>query len=66
MCDVRNPEWYCLVKGEHEVGEELEDELNTKGPGEAMFIACDVTQEEDIKVRTNHVTSEEEEMCLYC
>ncbi|KAK2188094.1 hypothetical protein NP493_144g05021 [Ridgeia piscesae] len=44
---------FCAKQGEHEVGEELEDELNTKGPGEAMFIACDVTQEEDIKNMIN-------------
>ena len=31
-------------------GEKLEKELNGKGPGEAYFIKCDVTQEEDIKV----------------
>ena len=31
-------------------GEKLEKELNGKGPGEAYFIKCDVTKEEDIKV----------------
>ena len=32
------------------MGEELERELNAMGPGEAMFVPCDVTQEEEIKV----------------
>lgn len=31
-------------------GEKLEKELNGTGPGEAYFIKCDVTKEEDIKV----------------
>ena len=39
----------CVVPSEAE-GEKLEKELNGKGPGEAYFIKCDVTKEEDIKV----------------
>ena len=31
-------------------GEKLEKELNGTGPGEAYFIKCDVTKEEEIKV----------------
>ena len=31
-------------------GRQLEAELNKKGPGEACFIFCDVTKEDDIKV----------------
>jgi len=31
-------------------GEKLEKELNGAGPGEAYYIKCDVTKEEDIKV----------------
>ena len=31
-------------------GKQLEAELNKKGPGEAFFIFCDVTKEDDIKV----------------
>lgn len=31
-------------------GEKLEKELSGTGPGEAYFIKCDVTKEEDIKV----------------
>ena len=31
-------------------GKALETELNEKGPGEALFVFCDVTKEEDIKV----------------
>ena len=31
-------------------GKKLEKELNDKGPGEAYYIKCDVTIEEDIKV----------------
>ena len=37
-------------------GKKLEKELNDKGPGEAYFIKCDVTIEEDIKV-IKHITS---------
>ncbi|KAI0237712.1 17-beta-hydroxysteroid dehydrogenase 14 [Lamellibrachia satsuma] len=40
---------FCAKQEEQRTGEELEDELNTKGPGKAIFIPCDVTQEEDIK-----------------
>lgn len=39
----------CVVPSEAE-GENLEKELNGTGPGEAYFIKCDVTKEEDIKV----------------
>ena len=39
----------CVVPSEAE-GEKLEKELNGTGPGEAYFIKCDVTKEEDIKV----------------
>ena len=38
----------CFVVAE---GEKLEKEMNDKGPGEACLIKCDVTKEEDIKVR---------------
>ncbi|CAH3015582.1 unnamed protein product [Porites evermanni] len=38
---------FC-ARGEAE-GEKLEKELNGTGPGEAYFIKCDVTKEEDIK-----------------
>ena len=31
-------------------GKALEEELNAVGPGEALFVHCDVTSEEDIKV----------------
>ena len=31
-------------------GKRLEAELNQKGPGEAYYVYCDVTKEEDIKV----------------
>ena len=37
-------------------GKKLEKELNDKGPGEAYYIKCDVTIEEDIKV-IKHLTS---------
>ena len=40
---------FCVVPSEAE-GEKLEKELNGAGPGEAYFIKCDVTKEEDIKV----------------
>ncbi|CAH1250893.1 HSD17B14 [Branchiostoma lanceolatum] len=32
-----------------EAGKKLEAEMNTAGPGEAFFVPCDVTKEEDIK-----------------
>ncbi|XP_035664859.1 17-beta-hydroxysteroid dehydrogenase 14-like isoform X1 [Branchiostoma floridae] len=32
-----------------EAGKKLESEMNTSGPGEALFIPCDVTKEEDIR-----------------
>ena len=32
-------------------GKSLESEMNSQGPGEAMFVKVDVTKEEDIKVR---------------
>jgi hypothetical protein len=31
-------------------GKNLEEELNGSGPGEAVFVKCDVTIEADIKV----------------
>ena len=33
-----------------EDGKRLETELNTTGPGEAYFIKCDVSKEDEIKV----------------
>ncbi|XP_064416565.1 17-beta-hydroxysteroid dehydrogenase 14 [Latimeria chalumnae] len=38
---------FCAHKVEP--GEALEAELNQSGPGESMFVLCDVTKEEDIK-----------------
>lgn len=38
---------FC-AKFENE-GDELEKELNAKGPGECYYVQCDVTKEEDIK-----------------
>lgn len=40
--------WLFVTEKE---GKEVEKEMNEIGPGEAMFVACDVTKEEDIKVR---------------
>ena len=31
-------------------GRKLEDELNKTGPGEAFYIKCDVSKEDEIKV----------------
>ena len=31
-------------------GKKLEKEVNETGPGDAFFIKCDVSKEEDIKV----------------
>jgi hypothetical protein len=44
-----------IIKGEcleftADVGKKLEAELNGVGPGESMFIKCDVTKEEQLKV----------------
>lgn len=33
-----------------EAGRALETEMNAAGPGEAIFVQCDVTKEEQIKV----------------
>ena len=61
--DVDNSD--CLfLKEEQRIGEELEDELNTKGPGKAIFIPCDVTQEEDIKVRPSLLKPEADKALL--
>ncbi|XP_041367239.1 17-beta-hydroxysteroid dehydrogenase 14-like [Gigantopelta aegis] len=38
---------FC-ARGEAD-GKQLESEMNAKGPGEAYFIPCDVSKEEDIK-----------------
>lgn len=32
-------------------GEALEAELNTAGPGSCKFVTCDISKEEDIKVK---------------
>lgn len=32
-------------------GKKLEKELNNTGPGEAFYIKCDVSKEDEIKVR---------------
>jgi hypothetical protein len=32
-------------------GEALEEELNKAGPGSCKFMTCDVSKEEDLKVR---------------
>ncbi|XP_078583428.1 L-fucose dehydrogenase-like isoform X2 [Branchiostoma floridae x Branchiostoma japonicum] len=37
------------VRAFEEAGKKLESEMNTSGPGEALFIPCDVTKEEDIR-----------------
>lgn len=34
-----------------DAGKLLEDELNKAGPGLSLFVACDISKEEDIKVR---------------
>lgn len=34
-----------------EAGRALEGEVNASGPGEATFIQCDVSKEDQIKVR---------------
>ena len=39
---------FCFAEAD---GKALETELNQKGPGEALFIYCDVTKEDDIKVK---------------
>lgn len=36
-------------------GKKLEKEMNDKGPGEAYYIKCDVTIEEDIKVSSSPI-----------
>lgn len=33
------------------VGETLEAELNKAGPGSCKFVTCDISREEDIKVK---------------
>lgn len=35
------------------VGEALEVELNKAGPGSCKFVSCDISREEDIKVKCN-------------
>ena len=39
---------FCIVEAD---GKALETELNQNGPGEAIFIYCDVTKEDNIKVK---------------
>ena len=34
-------------------GEALEEELNRVGPGSCKFMTCDVSKEEDLKVRAS-------------
>ena len=46
--------WYNNIIADD--GKKLEKELNDKGPGEAYYIKCDVTIEEDIKVIKRSVT----------
>ena len=33
-------------------GRALETEMNQKGPGEAFFVRCDMSKEDDVKVIT--------------
>ena len=40
---------YYFIIPESE-GKALESEMNAAGPGEALFVQCDVTKEADIKV----------------
>lgn len=39
-------------------GKKLEKELNNTGPGEAFYIKCDVSKEDEIKVRESVFQSE--------
>ena len=39
-------------------GKKLEEELNNTGPGEAFYIKCDVSKEDEIKVRESVFQSE--------
>ena len=47
MCTLSTLVALCLTAT---AGKALEAELNAVGPGEALFVYCDVTSEEDIKV----------------
>lgn len=40
--------FFCITL--EAAGRALESEVNSAGPGEATFIQCDVTKEEQIKV----------------
>lgn len=33
-------------------GKRLEEDVNSRGPGEALFVKCDVTETQQIEVRT--------------
>lgn len=46
---VQNGSKVVICSNEEAEGKALATELNEKGPGEALFIFCDVTKEEDIK-----------------
>uniref|UniRef100_A0A667YC74 Hydroxysteroid (17-beta) dehydrogenase 14 n=1 Tax=Myripristis murdjan TaxID=586833 RepID=A0A667YC74_9TELE len=39
------------------VGEALEEELNKAGPGSCKFVSCDISKEEDIKVKSGQTTN---------
>ena len=42
---------YCFLEAE---GKQVEATLNVKYPGNVMFVRCDMTSEEDIKVIQNY------------
>lgn len=50
LCIRSNEKKKIMFKFAADGGKELESELNKKGPGTCLFILCDMSKEEDIKV----------------
>lgn len=42
---------WVFFPGQVDEGKHVEDKLNKAGPGLCLFVSCDVSKEEDIKVR---------------
>lgn len=49
--------YYAWITGA--AGEALEAELNKAGPGSCKFVSCDISREEDIKVKVQLI-------CVFC
>ncbi|KAK3592645.1 hypothetical protein CHS0354_034723 [Potamilus streckersoni] len=50
---VRNGSTVVFCSRRESEGKKLKEEMNANGPGQAVFVQCDMAKEEDCKVSSN-------------